>query len=144
MRVKTLSFFVILIMGTAVDVGAQSLVEPWDKFLERLERRLQEYPTFSDKAVMYERQRLLETLRGLREGQRAEFTENYLQNRSWSREYCAADYGSAPPSRRPYRWCAYDDMVSCLEATSGNHCNYSCELNQFYRHDERNPFYLSR
>jgi len=34
--------------------------------------------------------------------------------------------------------------VSCLEATSGNHSNYSCELNQFYRYDERNPFYLSR
>ena len=83
-------------MGTAVDVGAQSLGKPWDKFLERMEKRLQEYPTFSDKAAMYERQRLLETLRGLREGQRAEFTENYLQNRSWGREYCAADRQRTP------------------------------------------------
>ena len=47
------------------------------------------------------------------------------------RQYCAADYESVPPSARPYRWCEYEDMVSCLEAIRDRN-NYSCQLNQFY------------
>lgn len=140
MGMKTLSFVVILIMATAIDASAQSLQEPWEKIIERLERQLcPEYRRIS------ECRNLIERLKTLPERERQEFAETilkllgsmndplrerYLANRSGSRDYCAADYGSAPPSRRPHRWCMYPDMASCLEATR-DHNDYACELNQF-------------
>ena len=137
----------LVIMGTAIDGSAQSprqsqqriiverqerIIVEREKILAIMETQLQEYPQFSDKFLMYEHQVLLEKLQGLRDGQRPEFTEKYLLNKGGNREYCAADYFSAPPSQRPYRWCDYHDMASCLEATR-DHSHYSCELNQFYR-----------
>ena len=134
---KALSFLVIVIIGTAIDGSAQSLRESQErieaeKILEWLERRLQEYPKFFDAIDLIERREELERLKGLREGQAPDFTEKYLRNKSGSREYCAADYLSVTASPSPYRWCRYDDMAACLEATR-DHSNYSCELNQLYR-----------
>ena len=41
-----------------------------------------------------------------------------------NRQYCAVDHGGAP--QRRFRWCEYDDMASCLEATR-DRSNYFCE-----------------
>jgi hypothetical protein len=110
MRIRALSFLVILIMGTAIDGSAQyPSIRELREEIERLERELRE--------------------RGLVLS--PELRQKYLLNKSGRRQYCAADHGSAPPSRRPHRWCEYNDMASCLEATR-DHSNYSCEKNLFY------------
>ena len=119
MRIRALSFLVILIVGTAIDGSAQSLRELREE-IARLERELREGRP--------PRPELREKLK-------------YLLNKSGSRQCCAVDHGSAPPSRRPHRWCQYDDMASCLEAIR-DHSNYSCEQNQFYGADERNRLSL--
>jgi len=129
LRMRTLSFLVILIIGTAIDASAQSLQMRWERIIEQLERQLGP-----------EHRYRIERLKSISESQRHEAVEMYLQFLEPVREkyrasmsgseYCAADYGSAPPSRRPYRWCMYQDMASCLEATR-DRSDYSCEPNQF-------------
>ena len=137
MRMKILSFLVIAIMAIAIEGSAQSPME--DSF----------WPTFPDGSIWFqrrERRQEIERLKSLPEPQRLEalkmyrqfldslkesrLKSKYLLNSSGSSEYCAADHGSTPSSR-PFRWCRYDSMGSCLEATR-DHSSYSCEPNRFY------------
>ena len=114
------TLLVILIMETAIDANAQY---PSTRELgEQIERLLPEdqRPAFREQNL-----KLLEK-------------EKYRLTTNGSRQYCAVDHGGAPASRRPYRWCRYDDMASCLDATHGR-SNYSCEQNRVYEADERKP-----
>lgn len=101
-RFTTCGFLLGLVLGTAVDTRGQSRPEEEvRKEIERLEKRIHLPPVMEPSPV----------------------------TKIGSRQYCAVDHGSAPPSQRPFRWCEYDDMASCVEVTR-DHSNYSCEQAQ--------------